>query len=310
MKLLNPLTATTKERSVSPGMQTLTQLSFVGQSWNDSISTAECEVSDCESLRSGISGLSTRSGRGSRLTSMHSTTMGQHHHHHHKDIVLSTEIQRVHKASQHSSHRSSMTAEHELEDISNVVVSKRDEFHVFRAVMDDTRLGLSCNRRYSFSLIHPNREYILSAETGEELKEWISIFNKLTQGKPLYSGYLALRDDKATKKKRSESHSTSGSDTKRDTMWNTKFFILFENKVLNYYRDHNEVSDGTACEFDIDLRHVMWLRFTKKNEFEVDLDRHFGANNDSVHGNSNGNEKDQKDSGNMSGNGGGGGSAS
>lgn len=56
---------------------------------------------------------------------------------------------------------------------------------------------------------------------------------------------------------------------KCEANWSRQFFILFENKVLIYYQDRNDVSL-------IDLRHVMWLRFTKKNEFNVDLERHFG----------------------------------
>lgn len=250
-----------RKRSISPGLQRLNQLSFVGQSWNDSISTVECEVSDTDSLRGTTplgTPLGTRKSRMShRLTA--GSSVGSKGSVTSSDIVLSSEIRRYHKSSHRSSLSTTGTAETELADITNLVISKRDEFNIFKSVMDDTRLGLRCNRRYSFSLIHPNREYILSAEHNQELKEWISIFNKLVQGKPLYSGYLALQCD---------------------SKWSRKFFILFENKVLNYYRDHNEVSDGTACEFDIDLRHVMWLRFTKKNEFNVDLERHFGGNKD------------------------------
>merc|ERR1719204_603670 len=97
-----------------------------------------------------------------------------------------------------------------------------DKFGVFQAVSGDTPLGQCSDRKYSFSLRTPGRDYILSAENGEALKEWASIISGLSRGSPIHSGYLALRD--------------------QEKEWSTRFFILFRNKVLNYYRSHGEVA--------------------------------------------------------------------
>eukprot|EP01084_Bolivina_argentea_P262629 444192_1 len=84
-------------------------------------------------------------------------------------------------------------AECELTDHDN----NSDTFHM---ILNDTKLGLKCDRRYSFALIHRHRNWILSAETNESLKKWITIFHKLCQGNEIYSGYLRVITNENNKK--------------------------------------------------------------------------------------------------------------
>eukprot|EP01083_Nonionella_stella_P200293 733653_1 len=173
---------------------------------NNSVETVECELSDNEDMLSRSNSRdrihsseltseinsSFNCSFSSNVSSDYMAGFGYGISKNKKDVILSTEIRRSHQNSL------SMTGETDCNGVNGyspyeISESKKDEFDIFETVMNDTRLGLSCNRRYSFSLIHPNREYILSAETNDELKEWISIFSKLVQGKPIYSGYLALK---------------------------------------------------------------------------------------------------------------------
>eukprot|EP01084_Bolivina_argentea_P096823 174054_1 len=62
-------------------------------------------------------------------------------------------------------------------------------------ILKNTKLGLKCNRRYSFGLIGNDRQWILSAENNTILKEWVAIFYKLCQSKPMLSDYFYLKKE-------------------------------------------------------------------------------------------------------------------
>ena len=123
----------------------------------------------------------------------------------------------------------------------------------------DTKSDLSADRRYSFALIQPDRNWILSAETESQCKKWMALFDKLVQGKQSYKGYLIKRG-------------------KNIKSWKKRYFVLFENKVLNYYNSENITDKGTLIG-DIDLRHAMWLRMCNQNEFKIKVNDYFDGNN-------------------------------
>lgn len=113
-------------------------------------------------------------------------------------------------------------------------ITPRDEFHAFQRIMNDTKLGLKCNRRYSFALISKERDFILSAESNEDLKEWMIAFNKLCQGQQVFDGHFANHDE--------------------------KYFVLHRNKVLNVYKSR----ESMKIEQDYDLRNVLYLAFAEQ----------------------------------------------
>eukprot|EP00483_Globobulimina_turgida_P012614 UN12637 len=123
-------------------------------------------------------------------------------------------------------------------------------FSLYSSIIENTKSNLSAGRRYAFALIQPNRNWILSAEKESDCKKWVALFNKLVQGKHVFSGYLIKRG-------------------KNIKSWKKRFFVLFENKVLNYYHNKN-IDDKGALIGDIDLRHTMWLRMFGNidNEFK------------------------------------------
>jgi len=110
---------------------------------------------------------------------------------------------------------------------------------------------LTADRRFAFALIQPNRDWILSAESESQCKQWVALFSKLVQGRPVHRGYLVKR----------------GKNVKS---WKKRYFVLFENKVLNYYHTLN-IGDKGALIGDIDLRHSMWLQKCDDHEYSHEL---------------------------------------
>eukprot|EP01084_Bolivina_argentea_P096821 174051_1 len=74
-------------------------------------------------------------------------------------------------------------------------MDKNEESIIFEEILKNTKLGLKCNRRYSFGLIGNDRQWILSAENNTILKEWVAIFYKLCQSKPMLSDYFYLKKE-------------------------------------------------------------------------------------------------------------------
>eukprot|EP00485_Elphidium_margaritaceum_P001693 CAMPEP_0202693150 /NCGR_PEP_ID=MMETSP1385-20130828/7347_1 /ASSEMBLY_ACC=CAM_ASM_000861 /TAXON_ID=933848 /ORGANISM="Elphidium margaritaceum" /LENGTH=797 /DNA_ID=CAMNT_0049348795 /DNA_START=19 /DNA_END=2412 /DNA_ORIENTATION=- len=120
------------------------------------------------------------------------------------------------------------------------LLSARDEYEAFTAILKDTKLGLRSDRRYSFVLISKGRDFMLAAESSEQLKDWIVIFNKLCQGTPIYDGYF-----------NNHAH---------------RFFVLYQNKVLNCYKSQENLESIQ----DLDLRHILYLLFDQQqNKLQI-----------------------------------------
>ncbi len=95
----------------------------------------------------------------------------------------------------------------------------------------------------TLTLHHPNRMWMLAAETDGDCLSWMRVVDELCQGHQVYSGYLTKRGEKF--------HT-----------WRRRFFILFSRKVLNYYYDHTDLRNGLVGQ--IDLKRAMWLRIWRE----------------------------------------------
>ncbi|ETO32484.1 hypothetical protein RFI_04632 [Reticulomyxa filosa] len=106
------------------------------------------------------------------------------------------------------------------------------------------------------------RLWVLSAENEEECKQWMALCSKLCQGRVVHKfcllsfvfcpwdnlfvhlhiifGYLQKQGDKVPS-------------------WKRRYFVLFKNKILNYYGSHDNTTDNGVVG-DIDLRRALWLR--------------------------------------------------
>ena len=135
--------------------------------------------------------------------------------------------------------------------------TRRLEKSAYDEVLEgSTTSDLTADRRFAFALIQPNRNWILSAESEPQCKQWVALFSKLVQGKAVHRGYLVKR----------------GKNVKN---WKKRYFVLFENKVLNYYHSLN-IQDKGALIGDIDLRHTMWLRSCGDDEYALNVADYFG----------------------------------
>eukprot|EP01083_Nonionella_stella_P063948 166217_1 len=112
--------------------------------------------------------------------------------------------------------------------------TQRDEYDAFQMIWNASKSNLKCDKMYAFALISRSngRDWMLSAETNQDLKQWITVCSKLSQGDVLLSGSL-----------------------------NNKHFVLYQHKVLNCYKDVRL----KHIEFDMDLRHILYLKYDKIN---------------------------------------------
>jgi len=171
----------------------------------------------------------------------------------HSDIIVSDHIRKFNRDRTRSA----------SDDFSQSIRSRNSEAErsLYNRILQDTRKDLSADRRYCFALIQPDRNWILSAETESDCKKWMALFDKLVQGKQSFKGYLVKRG-------------------KNIKSWKKRYFVLFENRCLNYYSNENIKEKGSLIG-DIDLRHAMWLRLCNDDEFNIKSNDYFGNGNQS-----------------------------
>jgi len=161
-----------------------------------------------------------------------------------RDIIVSDHIKKLHREQHRDSSRSQLDSPLTPHD-------SHGKNSVYQKILHEQHSDLTADRYFSFALIEPTRNWILSAETERECSQWMNIFNKLVQGKTAYSGYLVKR----------------GKNVKS---WKKRWFVLFENKLLNYYQ-HSNITEKGCLIGDIDMRHAMWMRICHANEFKLNV---------------------------------------
>eukprot|EP01083_Nonionella_stella_P074385 201786_1 len=96
-----------------------------------------------------------------------------------------------------------------------------------------------CDRPYAFTLLSNARQWKLCAESETELKQWICTLTKLCQGPALYDGYLTDN-------------------------YSSNRFILYQNKVLNSYKNNKIVRS-------MDLTRIVYLKYDHNVSIEIAL---------------------------------------
>eukprot|EP01083_Nonionella_stella_P272776 925128_1 len=97
----------------------------------------------------------------------------------------------------------------------------------------------TCDRPFSFTLISNSREWVLCAESKAELKQWIDTLTTLCQGDAIFDGYLH------------DNHSS-------------KRFILYQNKVLNCYKNKK-------IECSLDFTRILYLKYDRNVSIDIVL---------------------------------------